>query len=136
MGVLRRADVDALELVLGRDPLLDELGQLAPDFGQLLADLSAQVLVDLNNLQLCLGDLALSLGDDETSDPRSPSSRAASRSKAVTRVIWIRFFCQSSRTPFSSWPISSISRCLAATWSAMPWICSRSWAMRSFSCAL
>ena len=36
-AVLRRADVDALELVLGRDLALDELGDLALDLAQLLA---------------------------------------------------------------------------------------------------
>ena len=60
-AVLRRADVDALELVLGRDLALDELGDLVVDLAQILADLAAQVLVDLHDLQLGLGDLALGL---------------------------------------------------------------------------
>ena len=42
---------------------LDEFGQLAPDLGQLLADLGAQILVDLQDFQLDLGHAALGLGD-------------------------------------------------------------------------
>ena len=49
--------------------------------------------------------------------PRSPSIRAASRSSAVTRLIGIRFFCQRSRTPSSSFWMNSISFFLAAAWS-------------------
>ena len=40
-AVLRRADVDALELVLGRDLALDQLADLGLDLAQLLADLAA-----------------------------------------------------------------------------------------------
>ena len=40
---LRRADIDALELVLGRDLLFDELGGLAADFREILAVLCAHV---------------------------------------------------------------------------------------------
>ena len=62
-AVLRRADVDALELILGRDLALDEFADLAVDLAHLLGDLAAQILVDLDDLQLGLGDLALGLGD-------------------------------------------------------------------------
>jgi len=51
-AVLRRADVDALELVLGGDLALDEFADLAVDLAQLLGDLAGGVLVDLNDLQL------------------------------------------------------------------------------------
>ena len=60
---MRRADIDALELILGRHLLLDQLGGLAADLGEVLADLGAHVLIDLQDLQLGLGDLALGLGD-------------------------------------------------------------------------
>src|SRR5439155_17045528 len=59
--VLRSANVDALHLVLGRDIALDQLGDLGADLGEIHADLGAQVLVDLDDLKLRLGDLALSL---------------------------------------------------------------------------
>jgi hypothetical protein len=62
-AVLRRHQVDALQLVFGRHPPLGELGALAADLGQLLADLGAQILVDLQDLELDLGDASLGLGD-------------------------------------------------------------------------
>ena len=86
-AVLRRADVDALELVLGRDLALDQLGDLGLDLAQLLGDLaSCRSWIDLDDLQLGLGDLALGLRRSRRrADPRSPSRRAASRSSAVRR---------------------------------------------------
>ena len=66
---------------------------------------------------------------------RSPSSRAASRSSAVSRVICTRLFFQSSRTPSSSLPIRRISRSLASCWAVRPPISSCSWVMRWRSCA-
>ena len=60
---LRRAQVDALELVLGRrDPLL-ELGDLALRLAQILEHLGAEILVELDDLQLGLADLAARAGD-------------------------------------------------------------------------
>src|SRR5829696_9150057 len=59
--VLRRSDIDALQLVLGRDLALDELGNLALDLAQVLGNLAAQILIDLQDLQLDLGNLALGL---------------------------------------------------------------------------
>jgi hypothetical protein len=50
-SVLRRDQVEALELILG-DALSHQLGFLAANFGQLLADLGAQILVDLQDFQL------------------------------------------------------------------------------------
>src|SRR5262249_4558061 len=41
-AVPRGADVDALELILGCNPLLDQLRGLRPDFGQLFAHLAAK----------------------------------------------------------------------------------------------
>ena len=46
------------ELVLGRDFPLDEFADLAVDFPRLLGDFAAQVAIDLNDLQLRLGNLA------------------------------------------------------------------------------
>ena len=68
--------------------------------------------------------------------PWSPSRRAASRSIAVSRPIWIRFFCQSSRVPFSSCLTHSISLSLAVSCSLVPLICSSSSAICARSCAL
>ena len=62
-AVLRRADVDALQLILGRDLALDELGDLGLDLAQLRGDLAAQILLDLHDLEFGLADLALGLGD-------------------------------------------------------------------------
>ena len=76
-AVLRRADVDALERVLGRNPLLDQLGRLRPDFGQLLADLAAKVLIDLQDLKPGFGDLSPGLRDRR--DQRSSFSPEARR---------------------------------------------------------
>ena len=59
----RRADVDPLQLVLGRDLALDELRDLGLDLAQLLHHLGAHLLVDLDDLQRGLGDLALGLRD-------------------------------------------------------------------------
>ena len=55
---LRRADIDALELVLGRRHALLELGDLALRLAQVLEHLGAEILVELDDLQLGLADLA------------------------------------------------------------------------------
>ena len=51
------------------------------DFGahvaELLGDLAASILIDLNDLQLDLGDFAAVEAFEATSCPRSPSRRAA-----------------------------------------------------------
>ncbi len=60
-AVLGRAHVDALELIFGRHLALDELANLALDFAQLARHLAAQILVDLDDLQLDLADLAARL---------------------------------------------------------------------------
>ena len=57
-AVLRRADVDAAQLILGGDLALDELADLVVGLAQILGDLADHVLVDLDDLQLGLGDLA------------------------------------------------------------------------------
>jgi hypothetical protein len=60
-AVLRRADVDAAQLILGGDLALDELADLVDGLAQVLGDLADHVLVDLDDLQFGLGDLALGL---------------------------------------------------------------------------
>ena len=60
---LRGADVDALQLVLGGDLAFDQFADLGLDLAQVLADLAAQVAVDLQDLQLGLRDLAFGLRD-------------------------------------------------------------------------
>jgi hypothetical protein len=72
-AALRGADVDPLELVLRGDLALDVFGDLAADVRKLLAHLGPQVLVDLEHLDLCLGDLAIGLGDGR--DQRAAFSR-------------------------------------------------------------
>ena len=58
---LRRAHVNARELVFRRDQALAQLGDLTVDLGQLATDLAGQVLVDLDQLQLGFGDRGTSL---------------------------------------------------------------------------
>ena len=60
--VLRRADIHALQLVFGRDLALDEFADLGIDLAHLLGDFAAEILVDLDDLELYLGDLAFGLG--------------------------------------------------------------------------
>ena len=60
-AVLRGADLDAREHVLRRDLLLGRLGYFGAYRGEVLANLGAQILVDLDDLQLDLGDLVLVL---------------------------------------------------------------------------
>ena len=55
---LRRAQLDPLELVLGRRDALLELGDLALRLAQVLEHLGAEILVELDDLQLGLADLA------------------------------------------------------------------------------
>ena len=61
-AVLGSPNIDAAQLVLGRDPALHELGGLALDFAQLLRYFAAQFLVDLENLEFDFGRPALRLG--------------------------------------------------------------------------
>ena len=63
IAVARRTDVDALELVFRGHAPLGVLGDLALDLAQLLHRLGAHLLVDLDDLELGLGDAALGLGD-------------------------------------------------------------------------
>ena len=61
-AVLRRADIDPPQLVLGGHLALDEFADLVVGLAQILGDVADHVLVDLDDLQLGLGDLALGLG--------------------------------------------------------------------------
>ncbi|MEY9250897.1 hypothetical protein ABH990_001895 [Bradyrhizobium ottawaense] len=61
-AVLRRADVDAAKLVFGGNLALDQLADLVVGLAQILGDLAHHVLVDLDDLELGLRDLALGLG--------------------------------------------------------------------------
>ncbi len=107
--VLRRADVDAAELVLCRGLALQELGDLALHLAQLAGHFAAQVL---SIWMICSPTSVLrplGLRDGATNSPCSPSRRARSRSSAATRWMVMRFFSHSSRTPLSSCLASSIS---------------------------
>jgi hypothetical protein len=75
-AVLRRPDVGALELILGRHLALDEFADLAVDLAQLLGGVARLLLVDLEDLQLGLDDLALASAAAAISWPRSPYRRA------------------------------------------------------------
>ena len=133
-AVLRRADVGALELILGRHLALDVFADLAVGLAQLLGDVAGEFLIDLEDLQLDLGDLALGLGGigDELSRAR-PAILASSRSSEVSRLSWTRFFCQRSRTPASSWSMKPISLALASCCAVSPVICSCNCLMRCCS---
>src|SRR5262245_18961616 len=61
-AVLGCADFDALELVFGRHLALDELADFGIDLAQFTRHLAAQILIDLDDLQLDLADLATRLG--------------------------------------------------------------------------
>ena len=106
---LWRADIDVLELILGGDLALAQLGDFGANIAELLGDFAARILVHLDDLQLDLRDLAASLGLCSDSCPRSPPSRAASRLSDVTRVKGMSFLFQRSRTPFNSSWMSAIS---------------------------
>ena len=58
---LRGADVGAAQLILGRHLTLDEFSDLAVDVAQFLGHLAAEILVDLNDLETNLRNLALRL---------------------------------------------------------------------------
>src|ERR1700730_11416594 len=58
---LRRADVDAAQLVFGGHLALDEFADLVVGLAQILGDFADHILVDLDDLQLGFGDLALGL---------------------------------------------------------------------------
>src|SRR6266702_2959056 len=60
-AVLRRADVDAAKLILGGDLALDQFADLVVGLAQILGDLADHILVDLDDLELGLGNLALIL---------------------------------------------------------------------------
>src|SRR5262245_45054994 len=60
--VLGCADFDALELVFGRDLALDELADLGVNLAQFARHLAAEILINLDDLQLDLADLATRLG--------------------------------------------------------------------------
>ncbi len=80
--VLRGANLDALELVLGGDLAFDELANLGLDLAHLLGDIAAQILIDLDDLQLGLGDLAFDLGragDQLSAFPLEPRLLALQR---------------------------------------------------------
>lgn len=68
---LRRANVDAFELVFRRDLAFGELGDLGADVARLLRDFAPCVLVDVDDLQLNLDDLAASgsFGGNELATP-------------------------------------------------------------------
>src|SRR5262245_49111019 len=62
-AVLRRTDIHPLQLVFGLKLALDEFADLGVDLAHLLLDLTAEILVDLNDLELDFGDLPPGLRD-------------------------------------------------------------------------
>ena len=101
-SALRRADVDALQLIDSGGLAFSQLRQASSALRQVLADFAAKILIDLDDLKLDFGDFALGWAIMPVSWLRSPSMRAASRSSAVRRLIGTRCFSQSVRTPSSS----------------------------------
>jgi hypothetical protein len=84
--VLGRPDVDPLQLVFGRDLAFDVFRQLALDLAQFARDLAAQILVDLDDLELGLADLSLGLGgrgDERTALAFETSGVALERRHAL-----------------------------------------------------
>src|SRR5262249_15860759 len=61
-AVLRGANIDTLQLILSGHLSFDELADLGFDFAQLLGHVAAEILIDLDDLQLDFGNLALDLG--------------------------------------------------------------------------
>src|SRR5262245_24321268 len=62
-AALRRPDIHALELILRRRHTLLELGDLALGFAQVLEHLGAEILIELQDLQLGLAVLGARAGD-------------------------------------------------------------------------
>jgi hypothetical protein len=62
-AVLWCADIDPLQLVFGLKLALDEFADFGVDLAHLLRDLTAEVLVDLNDLERDFGDLSSGLRD-------------------------------------------------------------------------
>ena len=59
----RRADINPLQLILGGDFTLTQLGDPGFAFAELLHDIGEKIVIDLYDLQLGFGDLSLSLRD-------------------------------------------------------------------------
>ena len=115
-AVLRRADVDALAAGPRPRPCARRVRRSWRRISrELLADLAAQILVDLQDLQLDLGDLALRLRDgrDRAGRARLRAGRPRA-SSAVSRVIGRGSSSRARCTPSSSLVISSISSALAS----------------------
>ena len=90
-AVLRRADVDALELIFRRRHALLELGDLALGLAQVLEHLGAEILVELDDLQFGFADLAAGARDLRDDTGPLALSRALSRCNCVKREIETRF---------------------------------------------
>ncbi len=60
---LRRADVDPLQLILGGGEALPQLGDLAFGLAQIPQHFGAEILVELDDLQLGFADPAAGAGD-------------------------------------------------------------------------
>ncbi len=75
-AVLRAFDLDALQLVLGRDLALDQLRHPLLDLADLGSHLAAQILVNLDALQFDLAAATL-WAIEALSWPCSPPSRVA-----------------------------------------------------------
>ena len=134
-AVLRGADVDALELVLGRHLALDELADLGLAVAQFGRHLALEVLDELDDLQLGLSDLALGAGDrgDELAllaiEPRGlalQGGEARDRHEVllVELLHSLEFLID-----------EAVCLRLAAACASSPRISSRNWATRSVSWA-
>ena len=61
-AALRRDEIDALQLILSRNLAFDVLGRLRFNLTQAVGHFAAKVLIDLDDLELRLRDLAARLG--------------------------------------------------------------------------
>ena len=82
---LWRADIDVLELILGGDLALAQFRDLGANVAELLSHFAADILIDLDDLQLDLGNFAGGFGfrsDQLTALAAEPRSIAFERCHA------------------------------------------------------
>ena len=119
-AVLRRADVDALELIFRRDLALDEFTELGVDLAHVLGDLAAQVLIDLDDLEFGLRYLALGLRNGRYQLPAfALEPRAVALQRGETGDLHQVVFLKLAHA-FELLPDQRISRALASCWAVRP----------------
>src|SRR5262245_10530538 len=92
-AVLRGSDVDAFKLILGCDLSFHQFRNLRVGVGKIFTHLAAQILIDLNDLQLYLTDFSLGLSpaaDELTALALKPLRLALEASQPAYRDKIIR----------------------------------------------